>query len=205
MAFHQPYLVIGFHSCDREVGLRILNGEDDLRPSVNSWDWLGPGIYFWEQNPTRALQYAEECAGGRQRFAGKIHVPFVLGAIIELGHCLNLVEPNSIDVVRKAHGELMTMLGSTGRILPINQDSNRVLDCAVFKYLHKANVDNLRQAYDTIRSPFHEGGELYKGANFSKRLHMEVCVRNVDCIRGYFLPRPLEMFNPYLSNRLIAD
>jgi len=59
---HQPFTVIGFHSCDKEVGIKVLNGNDELLPSKNSWDWLGEGIYFWEQNPIRALEYAEESA-----------------------------------------------------------------------------------------------------------------------------------------------
>ena len=59
MNHYQPLSVIGFHSCDREVGLKVLNGKDDLMPSTNSWDWLGSGVYFWEQNPYRSAEYAE--------------------------------------------------------------------------------------------------------------------------------------------------
>jgi hypothetical protein len=62
---YQPFTVIGFHSCDKEVGLKVLNGEDDLLPSQNSWDWLGEGVYFWEQNPLRAMEYAQASAKGR--------------------------------------------------------------------------------------------------------------------------------------------
>ncbi len=67
MTYHQPFQTAGFHSCDKEVGLRVLNGEMDLKPSENSWDWLGSGIYFWEQNPGRALEYANESALGKQK------------------------------------------------------------------------------------------------------------------------------------------
>lgn len=84
MAYHQPFQVTGFHSCDREVGLRVLNGTDILLPSENKWDWLGMGIYFWEQNPGRALEYSIEVASGTQKNAGRIKNPFVIGAIIEL-------------------------------------------------------------------------------------------------------------------------
>lgn len=87
----QPFTVIGFHSCDRNVGFRVLNGQDQLRPSTNSWDWLGPGIYFWEQNPLRALEYAKESAERKQFNKVPVNVPFVLGAIPDLGNCLNLV------------------------------------------------------------------------------------------------------------------
>ena len=83
--YHQPIQVAGFHSCDREIGLRILNGKADLIMSKNAWDWLGPGVYFWEQNPGRALEYAIEVANGHQKNNGSIKTPFVIGAIIELG------------------------------------------------------------------------------------------------------------------------
>ena len=97
MAYHQPFQITGFHSCDREVGLRILNGKDQLTVSTNEWDWLGPGVYFWEQNPARALEYAIDSANNKQKNRVPIKIPFVLGAIIELGNCLNLLEPASIN------------------------------------------------------------------------------------------------------------
>jgi len=28
LAYHQPFQIIGFHSCDRELGLRLLNGSE---------------------------------------------------------------------------------------------------------------------------------------------------------------------------------
>jgi len=43
MPSFQPLDVLAFHSCDREIGLRLVNGDDELRPSENSWDWLGTG------------------------------------------------------------------------------------------------------------------------------------------------------------------
>src|ERR1700743_1046317 len=65
-------LKLGFISCNKSVGLTVLNGEDQLRPSCNPWDWPGPGGNFWELNPYRALEYATECASGKQKFSGII-------------------------------------------------------------------------------------------------------------------------------------
>jgi hypothetical protein len=179
--------------------MRLLNGSDELRPSNNSWDWLGPGIYFWEQNPYRALTYAEEAAQRQQKFSGKIRTPFVIGAMIELGNCLNLVEPNSINIVKEAYGELMATVRDDKIVMPTNKGANRQLDCAVIRYIHEMNRRDGMPVYDTIRSPFQEGGPIYEGANFTDRLHIEICVRNPALIKGYFLPRPVERFNPYLN------
>lgn len=205
MSYHQPFQVIGFHSCDRDLGLRLLNGEDELRPSDNPWDWLGPGIYFWEQNPYRALAYAEEAADKHQKFSGSIKTPFVIGAILDLGNCLNLIEPRSINIVKQAYEGLSCTLNETGQKMPVNKGANRELDCSVIKLVHQSNLIKNETTYDTIRSPFHEGGPIYDGANFTDRLHIEICVLNPAMIKGYFLPCPVDSFNPYLSKAYIAE
>ena len=201
MAFHDPSFVIGYHSCDREVGLRIVSGKDHLLPSNNSWDWLGPGIYFWEANPYRALDYAVDCAKKKQKFNGEIKTPFVIGAIIELGNCLNLIEPNAVHIVKVAHSLLKNDHERTGNKMPVNKGANRSLDCAVIAHLHKANAQYGFAPYDTIRSPFHEGEPIYDHANFTSGLHIEICVVDPYMIKGYFLPQPLEDFNPWLHEK----
>ena len=52
-------IVLGFHGCDKKVKQAIINGKERLKPSENDYDWLGNGIYFWENNPKRALEYAK--------------------------------------------------------------------------------------------------------------------------------------------------
>jgi hypothetical protein len=203
LAYHQPFQITGFHSCDREVGLRILNGEDQLISSDNAWDWLGPGIYFWEQNPARALEYAIDVANGEQKNNGPIKTPFVIGAIIELGNCLNLIEPKSINIVKEAHIALEKMVAESDEKMPTNKGPIRKLDCAVIKYVHETNKKSKLSAYDTIRSAFVEGKQIYPDSNFTDRLHIEICVLNTDLIKGYFLPRPIAEFNPYLKNDFI--
>lgn len=201
MAYHQPFQITGFHSCDKKIGLDILNGKYGLRHSVNTWDWLGGGAYFWEQNPQRALEYANDCAKGYQKFSGSIETPFVLGAIIELGNCLNLLEPTSILIIKKAYQSMKILMEQTGDVLPVNRGANRALDCAVIQYVHQSNKVQGIEPYDTIRSSFNEGGEVYPSSNFTDRLHIEICVINPDVIKGYFLPRPVDTFNPYLKKK----
>lgn len=204
MAYHQPFQITGFHSCDRDVGLRVLNGEDQLKHSDNAWDWLGGGVYFWEQNPARAVEYAIDCASGNQKNKIPIANPFVIGAIIELGNCLNLIEPQSINIVKEAHRALEKVIIEGKQVMPINKGANRRLDCAVIQYVHEINKrsEHLRP-YDTIRSSFVEGKQIYPGSNFYDRLHIEICVINTDLIKGYFLPRPVDEFNPYIKNNFV--
>ena len=39
------------------------------------------------------------------------------------------------------------------------------------------------------RTVFLEGLDLYPGAGFKAENHIQVCVRNPNCVKGYFLPR----------------
>lgn len=203
MAYHQPFQVTGFHSCDREVGLKALNGELDLIPSDNIWDWLGGGVYFWEQNPERALQYATENANGTQKNKKRIKTPFVIGSTIELGHCLNLLEPKAMEIVQRAHDALVELHAKSDTPLPTNEGAKRSLDCAVIKFVHEICKRDGERPYDTVRCAFSEGKEAYPTSNFSMRGHIEICVINEAMIKGYFLPRPLNLFNPYLKRDFI--
>jgi hypothetical protein len=53
-----PFFVLGFQGCDKSVCSKIISGFDKLHPSGNDYDWLGNGIYFRENDPRRALDYA---------------------------------------------------------------------------------------------------------------------------------------------------
>lgn len=52
-------LILGFHGTDRSVVNKVLKGAD-LSFNNNTYDWLGHGIYFWDNSPSRALEWAKE-------------------------------------------------------------------------------------------------------------------------------------------------
>jgi len=101
-----PSFILGFHGCDKKVAQEIISGENELYPSKNRWDWLGNGIYFWEHDPSLAFDYAKEIVEGKQFSAGKIFTPFVIGAIIDLGNCLNLPTTEGVKILKKGYGSL---------------------------------------------------------------------------------------------------
>ena len=53
--------VLGYHGCDKTAGLQAVAGKLDLIQSEKAFDWLGPGVYFWEGDPLRALGLAANC------------------------------------------------------------------------------------------------------------------------------------------------
>ena len=85
-----PSWILGFHGTDEETVHKILNDrKSHLRPSANEHDWLGGGIYFWENDPVRALSFSKERMKWKG-IAGK--KPAVIGAVIDLGLCLNFFD-----------------------------------------------------------------------------------------------------------------
>ena len=48
--------------------------------------------------------------------------------------------------------------------------------------------------FDSTRGVFTEGGEVFPGAKIQKKNHIQICVRNLNCIKGFFLPRTEEDF-----------
>jgi hypothetical protein len=174
--------VLGYHGCDKAVADRLLAG-DPFKESQNDYDWLGWGIYFWETNPKRGLDFAVEAM---KRPGSKIKTPAVIGAVIDLGGCLDLMSAVAIDMVRVAYDSLDETLRAAGRQLPQNRDRlRRQLDCAVLQHLHAVYEDG-GGFIETVRAVFTEGQEIYPGAAFDAKTHIQIAVRHPGCIKGVF-------------------
>jgi hypothetical protein len=193
MYSYKASIVYGFHGIDKDIGLQILNQELEFKHSRNKYDWLGDGIYFWENNPTRAWQYAK-IAKNRKNSA--IKVPFVLGAILELGHCLDLLNQEHLDFLAQSHDLLKDLLLTEGKKLPKNTGfsqtdfdfKKRELDCSVIRMAHRY-AKSQGVYFDSVRAAFWEGNELYEGAAFNRQNHIQIAILNPNCIKGIFLPR----------------
>lgn len=183
-----PNLVFGFHGCDQTVFDRVVLGGEPMKKSENTYDWLGHGIYFWENSYQRALEWATKNS--------KIEKPAVIGAILDLGYCLNLTDYASSVYLRKGYDLLRTRCEQAGKPLPQNRPSTKTqdvllrdLDCAVIQQIHDFNHDTGQYAFDSVRGIFLEGGEVYPGSEFRERTHVQLCIVNPNCIKGYFSPR----------------
>jgi hypothetical protein len=190
--------VLGYHGCDQAIGEKVLAGEEHLKSSENDYDWLGTGIYFWENSARRALNWAQILKRRSHRTPTQIHNPFVLGAIIDLGSCLDLLEAESISVVAEGYRWLRDSYEAIGSPMPENKSAEgelviRRLDCAVINSVHFMREQEGEPAFDSVRAPFIEGPPIYECAGFHSRTHIQICVRNPERILGYFRPRgPIE-------------
>lgn len=186
----KPGWVLGYYGCDAELGEAVLRGEKALFPSENDYDWLGTGIYFWEADPKRALAWAQAAKLKPSLCKTKIVKPFVIGAIINLGSCLDLTESASLEVLKKAHeifsGQDRVKLSNEGTV---ENPGRRKLDCAVVNFLHDLLDEAGEESFDSVRALFPEGGPLYPGAGFLDRTHVQLAMRKESGIIGYFRPK----------------
>ena len=190
-------LILGFHGCDESVAIKALTGEAFLKRSVNNYDWLGHGLYFWDNSPSRAMDFALHVQKYPTHSKGSIEKPAVIGAIIDLGYCLDLLDFDNLQLLKKTY----LMLQSTSNFVNFPQNKSiggigdlllRELDCAVIEALHTFEQDSHQQPFDSIRGVFTEGKELYPNAGFREKDHIQICIRNPNCIKGFFLPRELD-------------
>ncbi len=173
----------------------MISGRAELIPSENEYDWLGNGIYFWENNLKRAWQFAEELKHLPRSNKQSIINPAVIGAVIDLGECLDLMDSEYLDIVKETYRKLELSSQMLGMELPHNKVGKgsidlmlRNLDCLVIESLHRRR---LPLSFDSVRGVFWEGEELYSNAGFKEKNHVQICIRNTNCIKGYFLPRKL--------------
>lgn len=194
-----PGLIIGFHGCERSVRNDIINERKKLRFSTGKYEWLGHGIYFWQNNYERALDFVTHPPDGRN-----IVHPAVLGAVISLDYCLDLLDTKCIRRLRTTFEMMENMKVLRGDNLPRNRNKHgadntadkviRELDCLVIENLHaKMRQDGLRP-YDSVRGVFVEGTPIYEDAGFHDKTHIQICIRNPNCIKGFFIPRQEEQW-----------
>ena len=46
----RPNLYIGFHGCEKNVGIDLILHPNRIHMSAHDYEWLGHGFYVWENN-----------------------------------------------------------------------------------------------------------------------------------------------------------
>ncbi|MBX3155770.1 MAG: hypothetical protein KF773_07215 [Deltaproteobacteria bacterium] len=174
--------VLGYHGCSAVLAHELLTGARSVRDwpaSANDYDWLGHGIYFWEHGPERALQWAHE----HHR-----DTPAVVGAIIQLGHCFDLLDTKFTSQLLPVFERQRRDAGAAGTTLRANRGPDgdlggRFLDCFVIN----ACLEELPDV-QTVRCAFREGEPAFPGAMIFRESHIQIAVRDPDCVLGVFRP-----------------
>ena len=134
----------------------------------------------------------------KKKKARTLKEPAVIGAVIDLGRCFDLFDSSNIKTLQDYYLLFKSDLEKSDMKFPENKDHPkdagdkvlRELDCAVIEYMHTVIKEDKKLApFDSIRASFIEGQPIYPGAGFLDKTHIQVCIINPNCIKGYFLPR----------------
>lgn len=177
-----PQIILGFHGCTDEASKKI-NKPTDFNESNEDYEWLGRGIYFWENNYNKALDWAKFRITTRNLIGVK---PDVIGAVIGINdNWIDFFDDGHIDDLKSAYRKLLIWATSKNKMLPVNDGSKRRLDCATINtMLHGLKKQNI--IVDGIRGGFFDGDEVYPSANFYEKSHIQLSVRNPKCILELF-------------------
>ena len=181
-------IVIGYHGCDQSTHDKIVSSVEQFRSSENDYDWLGHGVYFWQDDPLRAEEFAKE-----QVKRGRYKSAAIVGAVIDLGNCLNLHTRLAAKKLELSYGLVKDAIELSGEPMPENKWNDkggfpilRKLDCAVIETMHKNRKSE--EEYDSVLGIFQEDEPVYVGAGFRKKTHIQICVRKTERILGVFIP-----------------
>jgi hypothetical protein len=208
---HRTNLIIAFHGCDESVQNNLLNNPNSIKKSEKPYDWLGHGLYFWENNYDRALKWANDKAKRNQ-----LDKPSVIGAVLELKYCFDLLDSRFIETLKDYYELMKKSYKILDKELPknrdISNDSNkdkilRELDCTVIEFMHQSILKQIiddeqdkgysdYKTFDSARGVFTEGSAIYPGAGIFDKSHIQICIRNPNCIKGFFLPRKESDYSP---------
>lgn len=184
-----PGLIIGYHGCPEQVAEAVFSGKETLKPSCSDYEWLGKGIYCWEDSYQRAYQWAEE-----RIKRNKIHdKPSVVGVLIKPGNCLDLLDSKCIDLLDEFACAFNLAAQKANCDLPKNDGLSHPYDCLLINWFHRQMREHLQKPIDTVRAAFMEGKTIGNGASsLYKKSHIQWAICSEESIVGYFRPNMID-------------
>jgi hypothetical protein len=174
----EPLEVYGYHGTSQTKALSIL--DRGFRASDNDYDWLGTGIYFFQDAPLRAKQWAIEQHPQN---------PAVICARIQLDNCVDLFDVSWFPLLKDVYNLFIEQYQTTDRPLPrqnpFRSKAHR-LDCAFFNYASQF-LSSQGQTVSSTRAVFVEGEHLFPDSAIFDLAHVQIAIKNPALIKESYL------------------
>lgn len=171
----QPLRVYGYHGTSKRSAQKIIERGFDF--STNNYDWLGTGVYFFQDAPMRAAAWAKE------RYPDS---PAVIRSELVLENCIDLLDIAWNPIIQETYGMFVREYQKANIPLP-RQNPQRSkahrLDCAFFNYIVEKVLASQNIAIDSIRAVFNEGDRIYPNSALSDRSHIQIVIRDLSLIQ----------------------
>ena len=170
---NKPIEIFGYHGTSQERATVILS--EGFRASDNDYDWLGTGIYFFQDAPLRARQWATQ---------QHPKDPAVICSRIQLDNCIDLFDIGWQPLLKNVYNSFVEQYQNTQQPLPKqNPDRSKAhrLDCAFFNYSIEF-IDLQPQQIKAVRAAFVEGERLFPDSAIFELTHVQIAIRNPELI-----------------------
>lgn len=170
----------------------------NVKSSKNPYDWLGDGAYFFEDDWMRAVYFAQEAASHLALSKGLIKKPAVVGAVLRVHRWLDLCTSEGRVEYRAAYDDLVAhrIPLKKNKASPVqlgHDDILRNLDRQIINHIHARRKAGGSPPYDAVRSYFPQGNSLAESSAFKLDSHIQIALRDENCVLGYFLVREAEI------------
>ena len=168
--------IIGYHGTTAESAAKIL--ENGFRLSHNPYDWLGDGVYFFQDGFERAWEWAHE---------NHTEDVAVIAAEIQLIDCLDMLDTRWTKVIAEAYNQFLKLYKQAGLDLPRQTPGAHRLDREVINYVVGVLFER-GISIRCVRATFAEGNPVYPDSAFYDRGHVQIAVRDLEgCITRMWL------------------
>lgn len=116
----------------------------------------------------------------------------VVGAIIQLGRCLDLLDTEHTQRLATFAAEYE----KNTTPMPENRGSRRSRDCFLINGFCE-HMEARGMGFDTVRGLFQEGESIMEGSAILTLNHIQIVVRNPRAIIGLFRPRGFASWNSH--------
>ncbi|HYO16540.1 MAG TPA: hypothetical protein VE685_25360 [Thermoanaerobaculia bacterium] len=174
----KPPSVIGYHGTSVAAAESILL--EGFKRSQNEYDWLGDGVYFFQDAPNRAYQWAKEHYGDECA---------VVACEIALEDCMDLLDIGWASILADAYDDFLRLCKITNTPLPKQSRGAHRLDRFVINYAIGI-LESQGIQIRSVRAAFAEGGPVFPNSALRCLAHVQLAVRDESIIKKVRLERP---------------
>lgn len=201
-----------YHGTSREAAQKILD-ERRFKVSRNFGDWLGPGVYFFENSPLKALAWTQikgwipNCTADAS--------PVVLETTIDSDECFDLFKTENIQLLKsiarmaeaegivapeqsqkapvlKDHNGTRRRIPSGSKVSHDRYEFANIFDEKLVVLTLAALKEHDGRIFRAVRFPFWEGRQVRKGSYFFDHTNVQVCIFDYSAIPEYSSMKPME-------------
>jgi len=175
--------VWGYHGTLQENVEGILSQGFQL--SRNPWEWLGDGVYFWQDAPNRAREWAEEWAarGTHQ----SVEKTAIIQAKLRLENCIDMLDVGWRDALEELSKDFLGRIRKTPEFAKLKNHrigtrrGRHELDAAFFNYA-VGELANTGMRVSSIRAAITEGEPILPDSPLCYKSHVQICILNTSLI-----------------------